>query len=42
MTQTNFGALSDAQKKVWATKITVAGRDQNFWMSNGFVGREHL
>lgn len=38
MATTNFGALSDAQKKVWATQITVAGRDKNFWMSNGFVG----
>ena len=39
MAVTNFGALSDVQKKVWATQITIAGRDQNFWMSNGFVGR---
>lgn len=39
MAATAFGALSAAQKRVWATKVTVAGRDQNFWMSNGFVGR---
>jgi N4-gp56 family major capsid protein len=39
MAETAFGALSSAQKRVWASEISVAGRDQNFWMSNGFVGR---
>lgn len=39
MAETDFGALSDARKKLWATEITQAGRDQNFWMSNGFMGR---
>lgn len=39
MQVTNFGALSTAQKKLWATEVTVAGRDNNFWMMNGFVGR---
>src|SRR5713101_4282999 len=39
MAATAFGALSTAQKKVWATEVTIAGRDQNFWMSNGFVGK---
>jgi N4-gp56 family major capsid protein len=38
MATTDFGALSTARKKVWAAEIWVAGRDANFWMSNGFVG----
>lgn len=38
MAETDFGALSAAQKKVWSAKIWQQGRDQNFWMSNGFVG----
>lgn len=36
---TAFGALSAAQKKVWATAVSIAGRDQMFWTANGFVGR---
>lgn len=39
MAVTAFGALSAAQKKVWATTISVGGRDNNFWMSNGFMGK---
>lgn len=39
MAYTAFGALSAAQKRVWATEVSIAGRDQNFWMSNGFVGK---
>ncbi len=35
---TNFGSLSTAQKRVWSAEIWQAGRDMNFWMSNGFVG----
>ena len=38
MAETAFGALSAAQKKVWAVKVTIAGRDANFWMANGFIG----
>ena len=38
MAITDFAALSTAKKKVWATEIWMAGRDANFWMSNGFVG----
>lgn len=38
MATTDFGALSAAKKRVWAARIWQAGRDQNFWMSNGFVG----
>lgn len=39
MATTDFGALSTARKKLWATEIWIAGRDANFWMSNGFVGK---
>lgn len=38
MPTTDFGALSSARKKVWAAEIWIAGRDANFWMSNGWVG----
>lgn len=38
MATTDFGALSTAKKRVWAAEIWKAGRDQNFWMSQGFVG----
>jgi N4-gp56 family major capsid protein len=38
MAQTNFAALEDAQKKVWATDVWQQGRDNSFWFSNGFVG----
>ena len=39
MTATDFGALTDAQKRVWAAELTQEGRDQSFWLSNGFVGK---
>lgn len=35
---TDFGALTDLQKKVWSLQISKQGRDDNFWMSNGFMG----
>jgi N4-gp56 family major capsid protein len=38
MATTNFGALSASQKRVWAGELWTHGRDQNFFMSNGFVG----
>ena len=38
MAYTAFGSLSAAQKKLWANEVSKAGRDANFWMSNGFVG----
>lgn len=38
MAATDFGALSSAQKRVWSARIWKEGRDQNFWLSNGFVG----
>lgn len=37
MAATDFGALTEARKRVWAAGIWAAGRDQNFWMSNGFM-----
>lgn len=36
--QTDFGALSTAQKKVWSGKLWTQFRDESFYMSNGFVG----
>lgn len=39
MAVTAFGQLSVMQKIVWARAITNAGRDMNFFMSNGFVGQ---
>lgn len=38
MAATDFGALSAARKRVWSAELWQAGRDANFWMSNGFVG----
>lgn len=40
MAMTDFGALSDAQKTVYSLQVTKQGRDDNFWMSNGFVSRD--
>jgi N4-gp56 family major capsid protein len=36
--QTDFGALTTAQKRVWAAEVWQAGRDQSFWFTNGFIG----
>lgn len=38
MATTDFGALTAAQKKIWATEVAQEGRDDSFWLSNGFVG----
>lgn len=38
MSQTDFGALTTAQKKVWSGKIWLQFRDESFWQSNGFIG----
>lgn len=35
--QTDFGALSQAQKKVWSGKLWLQFRDESFWQSNGFI-----
>lgn len=40
MAVTDFGALTEAQKRVWAAKIWKAGRDQSFFFSKGFVGSD--
>lgn len=37
MAQTDFGALTAAQKKVWSGKLWMQFRDESFWMSNGFI-----
>jgi N4-gp56 family major capsid protein len=39
MATTDFGALSAAQKKVWAAETWQAGRDQSFFFSQGFIGK---
>lgn len=36
--ETDFGALTAANKRYWSAQIWVAGRDAAFWTSNGFVG----
>jgi N4-gp56 family major capsid protein len=38
MATTDFGALTSLQKKVWALETYKQGRDDNFFMSNGFMG----
>ncbi len=38
MAQTDFGALSSLQKTVWSTYAAKQGRDENFFMSNEFMG----
>lgn len=37
--QTDFGALTQAQKKVWSGKLWKQYRDESFWMSNGFISQ---
>lgn len=38
MAATDFGALQDLQKKIWSLQISKQGRDESFFMSNGFMG----
>ncbi len=38
MAATDFGAASDANKRIWASDIWQAYRDQSFWWANGFIG----
>jgi N4-gp56 family major capsid protein len=38
MGSTDFGSLSDLQKKVWSLETYKQGRDDSFFMSNGFMG----
>lgn len=40
MALTDFASLTNAQKKVWSTKVWREGRDQAFWFVNGFMGRD--
>lgn len=35
---TDFGAATDLQKKVWSLQISKQGRDESFFMNNGFMG----
>lgn len=36
--QTDFSALTDAQKRVWSAEVWKQFRDESFFMANGFVG----
>lgn len=38
MSTTDFGALSTAKRRVWSAELWQAGREQNFFMSQGFEG----
>lgn len=39
MAETDFGSLSTQRKKLWATYVFSAGRDQSFWMGQeGMMG----
>ncbi len=37
MGMTDFGALSALKKKAWSVTVSKQGRDDNFFMSNGFL-----
>jgi N4-gp56 family major capsid protein len=39
MATTDFGALAPARKRIWAAELWQAGRDESFFFSNGFIGR---
>lgn len=39
MAVTDFGALTAAQKRLWAAETWQAGRDKSFFFSNGFIGK---
>ena len=39
MAVTDFGALSAGRKRLWAAELWQSGRDQSFWMANGFLGK---
>lgn len=39
MSLTDFGSLTDLQKRVWSLQVSKQGRDDNFWLSNGFMGK---
>lgn len=37
--ETDFGALSTAEKRLWAAEAWQAGRDENYFYRNGFVAK---
>ena len=39
MAETDFGALTEARKRVWAAELWQAGRDQSFFFANNFIGK---
>lgn len=38
MAETDFGALTNARKKVWSERTWIQGRDRSFWYANGMMG----
>lgn len=38
MALTDFGSLTEIQKRIYSLQVSKQGRDDNFWMSNGFMG----
>ena len=38
MAMTDFGSWTDLRKKIYSDNISKQSRDDNFWMSNGFMG----
>lgn len=39
---TDFGALSEGRKKVWAVSVWKHGRDESWWFRNGMVGNDAM
>ena len=39
MAATDFGSLTTAQKRIWAAELWQAGRDESFFFSNKFIGK---
>ncbi len=39
MAATDFGSLTEAKARHWSASLWQAGRDESFWFSNGFVGK---
>ena len=37
--QTDFSALTEAQKRVWSAEAWKEGRDQSFWFTKGFISK---
>lgn len=40
MAATDFASLAAAQVRLWSAELWQEGRDQSFWFSNGFIGKD--